>query len=448
MPDKPLQRIAAPPCPSAAEIAQAVRAGESSAEAETRAALDRIAPSESQVGAWQHLNPDQAVAAARRVDQAVAKGPLPGVPVAVKDIIDTADMPTENGTAIDAGRQPYRDATVVARLRAAGAVILGKTVTTECAVGRSGKTRNPHDLSRTPGGSSSGSAAAVAAGMVSLALGTQTAGSVIRPAAYCGVWGMKPSFGLVPATGVLRLSHTLDHVGAFAASAEDLALAIDAISGEDGVDEMSTGHTPTRLTAGLRAPRDKPRLAFLPSPTWRDVEPACRERYEAMAKELDAKTLDMGDEFADVVAVYQTIMLREVAHYVGGRYGENTDRLSPMLRERLVRGQSIDGQTYLQALARLNRMRVAFARVLGDHDAAITPGAAGEAPLGLDSTGSRNLSLIWTSLAGPAVNVPGLSGPTGLPLGVQVVGRIGTDAQTLRGAAWIGAALGAVGTAR
>ena len=245
---------ALPQCPSAEEIADGVRAGRESAAAACAAALDRIAATEPVVRAWCHLDPADAAARAEAIDDAGPRGLLAGVPVAVKDIIDTADQPTENGTPLDEGRRPRADATVVSRLRAAGALILGKTVTTELACGAANVTRNPHALSRTPGGSSSGSAATVAAGGVPLALGTQTAGSVVRPAAFCGVWGMKPSFGTIPRTGVTRLSRTLDHVGVLAGSAQDVALGIDAISGDDGLDQASAGRAPTRLAATLALP--------------------------------------------------------------------------------------------------------------------------------------------------------------------------------------------------
>ena len=255
--------LAFPECPGAAEIAAGVRAGRGSTVEACADALERIAETESHIHAWAHLDAEQAVAQAQAIDAAGPEGALAGVPVAVKDIIDTADQPTENGTPLDAGRRPDADATVVRRLRAAGALILGKTVTTELACGAANETRNPHALGHTPGGSSSGSAATVAAGGVPLALGTQTAGSVVRPAAFCGVWGMKPSFGTIPRTGVTRLCRTLDHVGVLAGSAEDVALGIDAMSGDDGLDRASAGRAPTRLAAALALPLGRPRLAFI-----------------------------------------------------------------------------------------------------------------------------------------------------------------------------------------
>jgi Asp-tRNA(Asn)/Glu-tRNA(Gln) amidotransferase A subunit family amidase len=436
-------------CMSAAETAASVRSGVSSARQQVQDAKIRISASERQIGAWQHLDWDLATDQARAIDQAgrmdasedAAGGVLVGVPVGIKDIIDTCDLPSENGTETDRGRMPAIDATVVARLRRAGAVILGKTITTECACGASRGTRNPHDLRRTPGGSSSGSAAAVAAGMVPLALGTQTAGSVIRPAAFCGVWAMMPSLGIIPCTGVLKLSETLDHVGVFANSPNDLALAIDAISGDDGSDPHAQGQAPTRLNAALTGQFAPPRLAFLRGPTWGDMEPDCAERYERLAAELGAEPRDMGKNFADIVDAHQTVMFAEIGHNMWSLMQRGGPMLSEMLRARLVKGRSIGADDYLHMLARIYAMRMAFAEVMADFDAAITAPTPGEAPLGLESTGSRLLTLAWTTLGVPAVNVPGMTGANGLPLGVQMVGRRGDDATVLRAAAWLGQSL-------
>ena len=303
-----------PTCPRAAEIAANVRTGRESAREACAAALARIAETESSVHAWHHLDAAQALERAQAIDDAGPQGALAGVPVAVKDIIDTADQPTENGTPLDAGRRPGADATVVRRLRAAGALILGKTVTTELACGAARATRNPHAFAHTPGGSSSGSAATVAAGGVPLALGTQTAGSVVRPAAFCGVWGMKPSFGTIPRTGVTRLSRTLDHVGVLAGSAQDVALGIDAISGDDGLDQASAGQAPTRLVAALALPLGQPRLAFIRQPAWEEVGADAAAAYEAAAVELGAEPLTLGSPFDRAAAAHLGIMRREVAH--------------------------------------------------------------------------------------------------------------------------------------
>ena len=429
-----------PTCPSAAEIAANVRTGRESAREACAAALARIAETESSVHAWHHLDAAQALERAQAIDDAGPNGALAGVPVAVKDIIDTADQPTENGTPLDAGRRPGADATVVRRLRAAGALILGKTVTTELACGAARATRNPHALAHTPGGSSSGSAATVAAGGVPLALGTQTAGSVVRPAAFCGVWGMKPSFGTIPRTGVTRLSRTLDHVGVLAGSAEDVALGIDAISGDDGLDQASAGQAPTRLAAALALPLGQPRLAFIRQPAWEEVGADAAAAYEAAAAELGAEPLTLGSPFDRAAPVHLGIMRREVAHAFTPWFARGEADLSDTVRTHIAGGRAIDADAYLSLLDEADGMRRAFEHTLRPYDAALTPAAPGGAPEGLGFTGSRSQTMLWTMLGVPAVNVPILS-VGGLPLGLQVVGRFGADATTLRAAAWCGARL-------
>ena len=431
---------ALPECPRAAEIAANVRAGRESAAEACAAALGRIAETESRVHAWHHLDAEQALERAQAIDNAGPQGTLAGVPVAVKDIVDTVDQPTENGTPLDRGRRPGADATVVRRLRAAGALILGKTVTTELACGAARATRNPHALAHTPGGSSSGSAATVAAGGVPLALGTQTAGSVVRPAAFCGAWGMKPSFGAIPRTGVTRLSRTLDHVGVLAGSALDAALGIDAISGDDGLDRASAGRAPTRLAAALALPLGQPRLAFIRQPGWEEVGADAAAAFEAAATELGAEALTLGLAFGEARAVHLGIMRREVAHAFEPWAARGEAELSDAVRAHIAGGREIDADAYLSLLDEADAMRRAFEHALRPYDAALTPAAPGGAPEGLDFTGSRTQTMLWTMLGVPAVNVPILTVGC-LPLGLQVVGRFGADATTLRAAAWCAARL-------
>ena len=426
---------ALPECPGAGEIAHGVRSGRESAAAACAAALDRIAATEPAVRAWCYLDGAAAQARAQALDAAGPRGALAGVPVAVKDIVDTADQPTENGTPLDAGRRPQADATAVRRLRVAGALILGKTVTTELACGGAGVTRNPHAPARTPGGSSSGSAATVAAGGVPLALGSQTAGSVVRPAAFCGVWGMKPSFGTIPRTGVTRLSRTLDHVGVFAGSAEDVALGIDAIAGDDGLDQACAGRAPTRLAAALALPLGRPRLALIREPAWDAVEPAAAAAYEAAAEALGAEPLALGPAFDGAAAVQPAIMRREVAHALAPWRERDAAALSDTVREHIETGLRIDAAAYLDLLDAADALRRAFAQAMRPYDAALTPAAPGPAPEGLAFTGNRAQQSLWTLLGVPAVNVPRLS-VDGLPLGLQVIGRFGADAEVLRAAAW------------
>jgi Asp-tRNA(Asn)/Glu-tRNA(Gln) amidotransferase A subunit family amidase len=430
-----------PPCPTAAAVSSVVRAGQATALSSCNAALERIAKTESAIHAWCHLDEAAARHTAEALDAAGPTGSLAGVPVGIKDIIDTVDQPTENGTSIDRGRRPKADATVVRRLRDAGALILGKTVTTELACGASRETRNPHDLAHTPGGSSSGSAATIAAGGVPLTLGTQTAGSVVRPAAFCGVWGMKPSYGTIPRTGVMMMSHSLDHVGVFAGSALEIALGIDVISGDDGLDQASVGRAPTRLAAGVTLPLERPRLAFIKDPAWHEVEPDAAAAYEAAAERLGAEALTLSKTFAEAADVQRGIMRCEIAHYLAPWYERDADALSDTARGHILAGREIGSAAYLALLDRANAMRRAFDAAIRPYDAALTPSAPGIAPHGLDFTGSRMQTMLWTLLGVPAINVPALVGDSGLPVGLQIVGRFGSDVATLRAASWCGSRL-------
>src|SRR5476649_1497164 len=308
---------------TATQAAAEVARGAISAEDYTRACLDRIAEAESEVQAFAHLDPDHALAQARVLDRHKADGgrigPLHGVPVGIKDIFDTVDYPTECGSPILAGRRPEADAAAVRKLREAGAVIIGKTVTTEFAYFHPGKTRNPRDVKRTPGGSSSGSAAAVAAGMVPLAIGSQTNGSMIRPAAFCGVFGVKPSHGLISRSGALTLSRTLDHVGAFARSVDDLALILDCIVGHDLADPDSRYFaSPGFRAAAAEPPPLPPRFAFVRTPMWDKADAEARSELEEIAKELDAQETDLPADYIAAWSALRAIMAADMAANLGG----------------------------------------------------------------------------------------------------------------------------------
>ena len=434
----------APACRSAAEIAAAVAAGETSALAETDAALARIEARDGEVHAWRWLDGDVSRAQAQAVDAAAKKGPLAGAGVGLKDIIDTKDWPTENGVGTDKGRQPSEDATAVTRLKDAGAVIIGKTVTTECAFLSPGETRNPHDPERTPGGSSQGSGAAVGGGMVPLAPGSQTVGSVLRPASFCGAWAMKPSWGLIPRSGMLQLSHILDHIGVYGRSARDLALTIDALSGDDGRDPASQGTPPSRLAAGLAShATSRPRFVFLRDYAWPEIEPSSAKLFTDLAERLGAPTVDMPPLYDGIFDVAQDILARDLASNLGERYRTAGELITPALREWFVRGFSIGTDSYLTRMDALQKMRTGFPDVIGEFDAAIAPVTAGEAPKDLSNTGNPKFLLLWTSIGVPAISVLAFKGPAGMPVGVQVIGRRGADLETLRAAAWLGQELGA-----
>ncbi len=429
---------------SASEAARLIREGAISSRELVEACLARVAEVDPGIEAWTFLDPAHSLAQAQAADEARGAGqpagPLHGVPVGIKDIIDTADMPTENGSVLHAGRTPSRDAAVVARLRAAGAVIMGKTVTTEFAAGASGKTRNPYDPGHTPGGSSSGSAAAVAAGMVPLAVGSQTGGSVVRPAAYCGVYGFKPTHGLIPRGGVLALSRTLDHLGVFARTLDDVALVMEQVTGADerDPDARPRAAVPYREIAG-EAPPITPMLGFAKTPRWDRVDADAREAFAELIERLGDRVeeVDLASA-ADAYESHRLIMESEMAVNLAREWAAGRARLSPRLRERVERGRGVSAVDYLQALAGIPALEAGFTELFEQrYDALVTPAATGTAPKGLESTGDPMFCMLWTLCGLPALNVPLMRGANGLPLGVQLVGRRHGDARLLRTARWL-----------
>ncbi len=430
---------------SASDAARLIRDGGLSSEELVQACLERCREIEPKVQAWTFLDEEHALAQARAADElrrsGEATGALCGVPVGIKDIIDTADMPTENGTVLHQGRTPRTDAAVVARLRAAGAVIMGKTVTTECAYFHPGKTRNPHNPEHTPGGSSSGSAAAVAAGMVPLALGSQTNGSVIRPAAFCGAYGFKPSHGLIQRTGILKLSRTLDHVGVFARTLGDIALLAEQLTGYDEGDPDTRPRARVPFGAiAAEEPPIPPVIAFIKTPHW--------ERLDAEAKEAIGELVEaLGDRVEEVELFasaaeawdwHKTIMEAEMAANFEREWREGRDRLSDQLRALIERGREVRAVDYQRAVSRIAPMQESFEELFTQrYDAILTPAAPGAAPKGLESTGDPVFCTLWTLAGLPAVSLPLLQATNGLPIGVQLVGRRNYDARLLRCARWL-----------
>ena len=416
----------------AAEAVALLRRGAVSSEALVHACLERIAAEEPRVQAWEHLDAELALSQARRIDaERSASGqaalPLAGLPVGVKDIIDTADMPTACGSRIYAGRRPAADAACLAPLRAAGAVILGKTVTTEFALFTPGKTRNPRDPAHTPGGSSSGSAAAVAASMVPAALGSQTAGSIIRPASFCGVFGYKPSYGLVPLAGVSPLSPSLDTLGVFARHASDLPLLAAALGAK------------LAPSSPLGAP---PRVGLCRTEQWPMASPETQRIVEETAVKLGragatVAEVELGPELAGLFDAQKTIMAVEIARAFAVLRQERGDLLSASLRDVMDAGASTPPERYQAAQDLADRARKLLRRAFVEVDVLLTPSAPGEAPRGLESTGDPALCRIWTLLHVPCVNVPRATGPGGLPVGVQLVGPPGGDTQLLAATEWI-----------
>ena len=441
----------------AAEAARAIAAGELLSVDLVAACLAATDTREAEVMAWQVLDREQAMAQARQCDETRQSGqmigPLHGVPVALKDNIDTADLPTEDGTVLHAGRRPLDDATLVARLRSAGAVILGKTVTTEFAYFTPGKTRNPHNPAHTPGGSSSGSAAAVAAGMVPLAVGTQTNGSVIRPASFCGVVGFKPSFGLISRQGVLRTSRSLDQVGVFARSVNDAALIAQCLAGHDPLDPDTRKFSVLQLTSiAMSEPPLTPMFGLLHSPLWEHAEADTRDGFAELSEELGQRcqTTELGETALAVNRVLQTIMHAEMAFSLIGEYKRGKDRMSARLVSLIETGLQVSAVDYQQAVAEAARLHEEIDALFDSYDALMLPSAPGVAPAGIESTGDPVFCSMASLLGLPAVSLPLMVGGTqggAMPIGVQLVGRRLDDARLLRTANWLVARLAAAGEA-
>src|SRR5580704_2006876 len=362
---------------SALSLVESMRGGRTTAVAIMRTSLERIKALEPDVRAFAHFDAAAALNGAERADKQQElggpPGPLHGLPVAVKDIIDTADFPTEYGGEIFLGRRPERDATIVKRLRAAGAIVIGKTVTSQFALFVPGPTRNPRDLTRTPGGSSSGSAAAVAAGFVPVALGTQTNGSVIRPASYCGIVGFKPSLGVLPRTGVLRQSALIDHPGVFAASVADAALVVDTIAGEDPEDPFSRNLPAALLDAALHQD-EAPRLAFAFGPFESRAEPATREALGAFLARLPLRVeaIELGPEFAAAEAALRVLMCAGVAESLGPDIAAAADQV-PELVVRLVKeGRALSAVDLVTAWTQRDRLRSKLIALISEYDAVLT----------------------------------------------------------------------------
>ena len=361
-------------------------------------------------------------------------GVLRGLPVGVKDVIDTAEYTTEYNSPIWHGHRPRADAACVAWARAAGAVVFGKTVTTEFATRAPGPTTNPHDPARTPGGSSSGSAAGVAAGYFPFAYGTQTGGSVIRPAAFCGVVGYKPSFGTINRFGMKLMSENLDTVGVLARSVADCALLTAAVTGLDlGDPEQMADHAP--------------RIGLCRSPMWDRRSPETESLFDAVAAAVTragaaVRDLELPDAFAPLEAAHAIVMNAESARALGWELSTARDQISPGLRERLEWGLSHSGQKLLEARATFRALQNAFDDVVAEVDFLLAPAAPGVAPIGLDWTGDPSFNLLWTSLHVPCVTVPAGEGPGGMPLGIQIVAARGRDRDALRWAAWVASAVG------
>jgi Asp-tRNA(Asn)/Glu-tRNA(Gln) amidotransferase A subunit family amidase len=429
---------------TANQAAQGIRDGVFSSRDLVQSCIAQIQAREPEVQAWAYFDAEHALTQATKADEDRAAGkpmgPLHGVPVGIKDIIDTGDMPTEDGTPLHAGRNPWHDAKVVDLLRTAGAVIMGKTVTTEMATLAPGKTRNPHNPEHTPGGSSSGSAAAVAAGMVPLAIGTQTNGSLIRPAAYCGVFGFKPTRGLISRQGILRQSAPLDQPGGFARSIDDIALLGEVLSAYDPDEPGMTPRAPVpMLRLCNEEPPMPPTLALVKTPWWPQLDADTRDGFDELVEHLSGKVGEfvLPDSAAAVLDWHKSVMEADIAANYEADYERGADKLSVSLKELIERGCNVKAVDYIKSLARIPVVTEALDEIFDRFDAILTPAVAGAAPHGLESTGSPMYCTLWTYCGMPAISLPLLQSGNGLPVGVQLVGRVGDDARLLRTARWL-----------
>ena len=414
---------------NATEAATLIARGELTSETLVKSCLDRISAREDTIGAWQYLNPEQSLEQARERDRCRPVGPLHGIPVGIKDIIATADMPTCYGSPIYRDWTPAWDASCVAALRASGAIIMGKTVTTEFAAYQPGKTANPHNPLHTPGGSSSGSAAAVADMMVPLSLGTQTAGSIIRPASFCGVVGYKPSFGYVNRAGLKPSSESLDTIGVFARSVADAGLALSVLS--------------RRTDLALNeAPMTPPCIGFCRTDQWESAEKGTElafEKAKGVLAETGAKIVEitLPEIYRELAEAQTIIMAYETAHALAYEALQYETLLSTKIMDLIDNGRNCKVADYDMARCLADRCRAALVKVFADIDVLIAPSVKGEAPVGLSATGDPIFNRIWTLMHVPCINIPVMEIATRMPVGVQVIGLEGSDAQTLHTARWV-----------
>lgn len=438
-----------PHSPSIVDIVESIRSGRSTVTAVLMDCLDRIHAQEPVVRAWSCLNEAHALEQARRLDEAAgrgeANGALYGVPVGIKDIVDTAGMSTEYGCPVFSGRVPSADARLIERLREAGAIVLGKTVTAEMATFAPGPTTNPHDPARTPGGSSSGSAAAVASMMVPGTIGSQTNGSMIRPASFCGVYGFKPTYGLIPRHGVLKQSPFLDQMGVFARSLADVAVLAETLIGAHPDDPATGAASPgPPLSRIIRErPARAPTFGFVRTAAWTQAEASTRRELEALVARLGDRAFEvtLPGVFDSVWDQHRVINEADIAAHYGPYFEHCMDHISESLRGQIERGATVRVVDYLQAQALRETLNTHLSGVFGRCDVLITPAAPGEAPADLSITGNPVFCTTWTLAGVPALSLPLLEGPAGLPVGVQLVGARRDDARLLRSARWLESSL-------
>jgi len=429
----------------ALEAANAIRSRNICSHELVQACIERIEKREGVVNAWVDFDPQRAIDEARVSDEEMmrngVKGPLHGVPVGLKDIIDTYDFPTQFGSDLFRGRRPAQDAASATFLRKAGAVIMGKTVTTEFALTGARATTNPHNEKYTPGGSSSGSAAAVADFMVPVALGSQTGGSMIRPASYCGVYGYKPTFGSISRRGVFILARVLDHLGIYGRSLEDIAIIMEQISDYDPADfDMTNNLVPKILKNDvIQNSNSPPKIAFIKGPPWLYIKPYMVSLFDGYLEKLNEHVIEveLSGIFDKALDAHKIIMQANVWHNLSDYRLKSESLLMPETVKRIDDGQFITAREYIEATELVDSLSRALDLLLGQYDIIITASATGEAPIGLASTGDAVFQRLWTLTGLPTITLPHLEGPNGLPIGVQVVGRKGKDKELFVFAKWL-----------
>jgi amidase len=414
---------------TATEIVSAIRSGATTCEAVTRACIERIAEREPGVQAWEHVDSDYAIEQARRLDAGDKRGALAGVPFGVKDIIDTEDMPTQYGSPIFKGHRPRRDAACVALSRKAGGVLMGKTVTTEFANVHPGKTRNPWDAERTPGGSSSGSGAAVAASMVPLAIGTQTTGSTTRPASFCGTFGYRPTWGDLRTNGVMEASGSLDTLGILARSVEDVALYRDVLLG--------VAHEPVRDVAS------PPRIGFCRTHVWPRLKPETQKLLEDAAQTLArsgarVEEVTLPPDFEGLEEVHRWISGFEMARNLTWEFEHHWNEVSETFRNGRVKdGLECSYEKYVEMRIHMHHCRKLMLPVFERHDVLLAASAEGEATLGWHPVPHPWVYMIWTTMHVPSITLPVFKGPHGLPIGAQLIARHHDDRRLFDIARWV-----------
>ena len=418
---------------SAVNALEMMQKGEITSEEYVTAFLEHIKNREPEVGAWIFLDPEMALQQAREADKRRRdknSGKLNGLPIGIKDIIDTKDMPTENGSLIHKDRRPPEDAHLVKLLRNAGAVIMGKCVTTEFALSAPGKTKNPKDLECTPGGSSSGSAAAVSDYMIPLAIGSQTGGSVLRPASFTGILGLKPTFGTISRSGMSPISERLDHPGIYANSIDDIRLVASVILSYDKKDLDMDSNYSFRNASNLKKPL---KFAFIKGPVWGSGDQDMQEKIKQFVdnSNLEIASVELGDDFIEAARCHEIIMNGSISRSLAKYYENNKSKLHPFTITRFEAGKSVSTNSYIDAIEKAKKMKLTLSEIFLKFDAIITPAAPGQAPRDLMNTGNAIFNGYWTMLGVPAISLPLLEGKDGLPIGIQVITSWNKEAELL-----------------